>query len=343
MLSLGRQGVKFHWKRQHAEAWTHTKMLLFLDTRLHIPEPNCPRLILPDASKIGFCGCLYAITTKITPLGTRYMLRLENLTDKLFSGSQLNHHITKKEWPAAVVSLQKFEGPVRESVWSPLLSDCRSLSFARRMKDTSSALFHDACFVSSFTNLSHGFVPGAYVGISDAISRQFVDSTILEDFPKKALQQMPAIKYHKPAIFTPEMVQKINWTALHEGDMIDCTIRKTVLTNPPIDPQDCLMQMLQASPPDEFLNLLLQGAITKTHANWLTSEKKKFTQIDFNQLLSKCESGRIMSEIARIIDLDNLSARSSFHLRCPSSPHHDLQPQPSCRQPDLIRPFRGLQ
>ena len=277
LLSLGRQGVKFHWKKQHAEAWTHTKMLLFLDIKLYIPKPNCPRLVLPDASKIGFCGCLYAIIIKVTPLGTRYLLRLENLTDKLFSGSQLNHHITKKEWSAAVVSLQKFEGPIRESVWSLLLSDCRSLSFARRMKDTSSALFHDACFVSSFTNLSHGFVPGAYVGISDAISRQFVDSTILEDFPNKALQQMPAIKYHKAAVFTPEMVQRIIWTSLHEGDMVDCTIRKTVLTNPPIDPQDCLMQMLQASPPEEFLNLLLQGTITKTHTNWITAEKKKFS------------------------------------------------------------------
>ena len=102
---------------------------------------------------------------------------------------------------------------------------------------------------------------------------------------------MPAITNHKPAVFTPQMVQKIIWTSLHDGDMIDCTIKKTVLTNPPIDPQDCLMQMLQASPPEEFLNLLLQGAITKTHTNWLTAEKKKFTQVDFNQLLSKCESG----------------------------------------------------
>ena len=212
-------------------------MLLFLDIKLYIPNPNCLRLVLPDASKIGFCGCLYAIIIKVTPLGTRYLLRLENLTDKLFSGSQLNQKKKKKEWSAAVVSLQKFEGPIRESIWSLLLSDCRSLSFARRMKDTNSALFHDACFVSSFTNLSHGFVPGAYVGISNAISRQFVDSSILEDFPKKALQQMPAIKYHEAAVFTPEMGQRIIRTSLHEGDMVDCTVRKTVLTNPPIDPK----------------------------------------------------------------------------------------------------------
>ena len=189
------------------------------------------------------------------------------------------------------------------------------------MKDTSSTLFHDACYLCSFTNLSHGFVPGSYVGISDALSRQFVDSTILEDFPKKALEQMPAITYDKPALFTPQMVQKIIWTSLHQGDMIDCTIRKTVLTNPPIDPQDCLMQMLQASPPEEFLNLLLQGIITKTHTNWLTIDKKKFTQVDFNQLLSKCESGRVLSEISRIIQLDDLSSKTQ-HFTENTQLHH---------------------
>ena len=97
LLSLGRQGVKFHWKRIHAESWTHCKMLLYLDTKLYIPVRTCPRVVLPDSSKIGFCGSLYAILTKITPLGTRYTLRLENIIDKIFSGSQLNHHIAKKE------------------------------------------------------------------------------------------------------------------------------------------------------------------------------------------------------------------------------------------------------
>ena len=98
LLSLGRQGIKFHWRREHAESWTHCKMILFLDTKLYIPERSCPRLVLPDACKVGFCGALYSILTKITPLGTKYTLRLENIVDKIFSGSQLNHHITKKEW-----------------------------------------------------------------------------------------------------------------------------------------------------------------------------------------------------------------------------------------------------
>jgi hypothetical protein len=88
------------------------------------------------------------------------------------------------------------------------------------------------------------------------------------------------------------------------------------------------MQMLQASPPEEFLNLLLQGAITKTHTNWLTAEKKKFTQVDFNQLLSKCESGRVMSEIARIIELDNLSSRTS-HFITEAPLHHTTVSCPS--------------
>ena len=158
--------------------------------------------MLPDSSKIGFCGTLYAIPSKITPLGTKYTIRLENLIDKIFSGSALNHHIAKKEWSAAVVSLHKFEVPVRSSVYSILLSDCRSLSFARRMKDTSSILFHDASYISSFANLSHGFIPGNYVGISNSITRQFANSEVLETFPVKALQQMPPINYSKPALFT---------------------------------------------------------------------------------------------------------------------------------------------
>ena len=190
-----------------------------------------------------------------------------------------------------------------------MLSDCRSLSFARRMKDTTSILFHDACFLSSFPNLLHGFVPGNYVGITDAITRQFVDSEILEDFPVKALQQMPPIKYDKPALFTAKMVNEIIWTNLHSGDMIDCTLKKTILSNPPIDQEDSLLQLLQCSPPEEFLNLLLNGVITATHTNWISVGHRKFTQIDCAQLLSKCEAPRILAEITCILKLDDLSTR----------------------------------
>ena len=101
LLSLGRQGVKLHWKKEDAESSTHCKMLLFLDTKLYITVQTCPRLVLPDISKIGFCGALYAIISKITPLGTKYTIRLENLIDKIFSGSALNHHIAKKKWSEA--------------------------------------------------------------------------------------------------------------------------------------------------------------------------------------------------------------------------------------------------
>ena len=190
-----------------------------------------------------------------------------------------------------------------------MLSDCRSLSYARRMKDTSSILFHDACFLSSFSNLSHGFVPGSYVRVTDAITRQFVDSEIIEDFPVKALQQMPAIKYDKPALFTAKMVNEIIWTNLHSGDLIDCTLKKTILSNPPIDLEDCLLQLLQCSPPEEFLNLLLNGIIDPNHTNWISANHKKFTQIEYAQLLSKCEQPRVLGEIARILKLDDLSTK----------------------------------
>ena len=105
------------------------------------------------------------------------------------------------------------------------------------------------------------------------------------------------------------MVNQIIWTTLHSGDMVDCTLRKTILTNPPVDPEACLLQLLQCSPPEEFLNLLLNGVITPTHTNWITVDHKKFTQTDFSQLLSKCEAPRILAEIARILRLDDLSAK----------------------------------
>ena len=177
------------------------------------------------------------------------------------------------------------------------------------MKDTSSILFHDVCFISSFANLSHGFIPGNFVGISDTITRHFANSEILESFPVKALQQMPAMTYDKPALFTSAMVNDIVWTSLHKGNLIDCTIRKTILTNPPIDPETCLVQLIQSSPPEEFLNLLLNGVITPTHSNWFT-EHKKFTKLDFANLLTKCEAPRLLAEISRIMKLDDLARRS---------------------------------
>ena len=140
----------------------------------------------------------------------------------------------------------------------------------------------------------------------NAITRQFANSEILESFPVKALQQMPAMTYDKPALFTSAIVNDIVWTSLHKGNLIDCTIRKTILTNPPIDPETCLVQLMQSSPPEEFLNLLLNGVITPTHSNWFT-ENKKFTKLDFANLLTKCEAPRLLAEIIRNMRLDDLS------------------------------------
>ena len=127
----------------------------------------------------------------------------------------------------------------------------------------------------------------------------------------KALQQMPPIKYDKPAIFTSDQVKQSIWTKLHAGDMVDCTIRKTILTNPPLDPDTCLLQLTQSSPQEEFLNLLLNGTISKTHSNWLQANSKKFTSLDFNRLLAKCEQQRVLSEISRIMKLDDLSKHAT--------------------------------
>ena len=118
---------------------------------------------------------------------------------------------------------------------------------------------------------------------------------------------MPPIKYDKPTIFTSDQVKQIIWSRLHAGDLVDCTIRKNILTNPPLDPDTCLLQLTQSSPQEEFLNLLLNGTISKTHTNWLQANKKKYTALDFNRLLAKCEQQRVLSEIYRIMKLDDLS------------------------------------
>ena len=116
--------------------------------------------------------------------------------------------------------------------------------------------------------------------------------------------------------------------------MIDCTLRKTVLTNPPVDPEACLIQLMQSSPPEEFLNLLLNGIVTPTHTNWISEDRKKFTKTDFSQLLAKCEAPRVLSEIGRILKLDDLSAKiphfvtsmnNTFHTGIfeDDTPHYD--------------------
>ena len=98
------------------------------------------------------------------------------------------------------------------------------------------------------------------------------------------------------------MVNDIIWTSLQQGDMVDCTLRKTILTNPPVDPEICLLQLMQNSTPEEFLNLLLNGIVTPTHSNWFT-DKKRFTKLNFAHLLAKCEAPRLLAEIGRIMKL----------------------------------------
>ena len=156
----------------------HVKMLFSIDVKLTVPPRSAPRLLLPDSSKIGFAIALYHIEIKYGDMGPTYTLHLENLFDKLFTGPTLNHHIMKKEWSAAIQGLTKFEQPVGASSWTILLSDCRSLSYARRMRDSSSRLFQEACFISSFANVIFGFRPGNYVGLSDSLTRQYANSTM---------------------------------------------------------------------------------------------------------------------------------------------------------------------
>ena len=144
--------------------------------------------------------------------------------------------------------LTKFEQQIRASIWTILLSDCRSLSYARRMRDTSSKLFQAACFLSSFANVVFGFCPGNYVGLSDALSRQYANSTIINVLPVKELSRMPPILPSAPGQFTHADIQQIFWTGLHSGDLIDCSLKGTLLTNPPVSLDTCLHQIMESSP-----------------------------------------------------------------------------------------------
>ena len=69
---------------------------------------------------------------------------------------------------------------------------------------------------------------------------------------------------------------------------------------------------MQSSPPEEFLNLLLNGVITPSHSNWF-KEKKKCTKLDYAQLLKKCEAPRLLEEINKILKMDDLSNRIPHH------------------------------
>ena len=84
--------------------------------------------------------------------------------------------------------------------------------------------------------------------------------------------------------------------------------------------------------------MLLNGVITPSHTNWISCDHKKFTQTDFSQLLSKCEAPRILAEIARILRLDDLSAKvphfvpgmnMSFHTSIlqENAPHDEMAHQ----------------
>ena len=67
---------------------------------------------------------------------------------------------------------------------------------------------------------------------------------------------------------------------------------------------------MQLSPPEEFLNLLLNGVITPSHSNCLKPDtKKEYTKSDYAQLLKKCEAPRILAEISRILKMDDLSKK----------------------------------
>ena len=298
LLHDGRQGRPWRWDLIHQQTWTNLKYLIHLSVELHIPDPHKPLVLITDANKVSASGTIYMLDEK---LQGGQQLQLVNTFDKLFSGSSLRYGISKKEFSAVLIAFTRWETLIRNAPYVLTLSDCRALTFVRRMKNTTSTLFESAIFVSSFMNVVFGYIPGVYLKLADQLTRQWSGSEINIDVPKQLLAQMPpSLRPAKHQTLTPDELNQVIWSDITiDKTYIDISNYKDIIKNPPVNIETEIQDLLSAPSEESFINFLLSpitSAPVTSHPRLKNLSKTKL-----GALSHQVQRDRIQNEIRSLI------------------------------------------
>ena len=299
LLAKGRNNEKWVWTALHHKSWINLKFLINLAVTLHIPDGTNPLVLISDATKISPSAALYEYSEK------KKQLYLVNTFDKLFAGAALRYGISRKEMIALLIAFQRWEPAIRNAPYVLALSDCRAISYVRRMKTSTSTLFEAAIFLSSFMNTSFGFLPGEFNKLSDQLTRQFVGSELKVDIPPHLLARMPKmLRPTKHQVLDHYSLSEIIWTDIRMDDnYTDLSNYKTIVKNPPLNIESSIQDLLYLPTEEVYINYLL-GASSKLHLDHPRLNRLSKTKLA--ELSTLVQRDRVQSEIKSITNRDTI-------------------------------------
>ncbi|MEM7375711.1 MAG: reverse transcriptase domain-containing protein, partial [Bacteroidota bacterium] len=161
LTDLTKQGVRFHWSSDCAEAFRRLKQALITEPLLRHPEPNRLYHVYTDSSARAIGG----VVAQEFEDG-EHPIQFES---RLMTGAELNYQVHEQELLALVYCLGKFRH-LLEGVHFKVFTDNRSLLFLSTQKDLSrrQARWQELLGRYSF-ELQH--IAGVKNVVADALSR----------------------------------------------------------------------------------------------------------------------------------------------------------------------------
>ena len=186
------KGAEFYWDKACAHAFNEIKMLISLNIKNVIFDPDKALVIETDSSKVAVAGVLW----QVNDLGT---LELLSTSSSVLALAQMRSPSVIRETSAMTYSIDKFEEYILGSHQKCfLISDASALACLARSKNSSSRFYEQTILLTSYPNLEVVFLRGRNLVIADVLSRAFNESYIQGETPlsSKMSSIIPPVPSH---------------------------------------------------------------------------------------------------------------------------------------------------
>ena len=159
----------YTWTKLHDYSWTNLKMLLLLNTNLHVYNPDFPLFITSDSSLYSYSFLIAQINTDTKDI------ELLQTQSRLHPKPTLNRSILAKETVGLSHALNTFESYITNSKHTTtLLTDVEVLQFNSIKNSSNSTLLNFSLLLASFPSVQIISCPSRFNSFSDFFSRNYI-------------------------------------------------------------------------------------------------------------------------------------------------------------------------
>ena len=174
---------KFIWSEVEERSWRAIKLMVALEIKCTIPQPNQRLYMFVDASSVGCSQHLFILVND--------QLKMVATNSKLFGAMDCGKSAYFKELLSLIVGIKHFEPLLAASHVPPtILTDAKSLLSQAQKQNSSLAaasLLNQLAHYSQIYDFNLVHVAGKYNVIADVFSREFENSTTIQE--KKVISE----------------------------------------------------------------------------------------------------------------------------------------------------------